>query len=474
MTATLVVCFPLGRYHATPWGAHVNEGQVELPPSPWRLLRALYSVWQQRVSDLHADTVHDLLGQLAVPPLYYLPPHTISHTRHYYPDSRSRRATPSVDRTLDAFAVFDREAELAVQWKVDLPGEQAKAFGRLAEALPYLGRADSVCEASSEPVWEPEPDHELWSPTDVSESIPGDLRAVTLLASKIPLDLDALLARPVDVRAGKLLFPPATRFVGYVSAAPPPAPPAPRVRSSRSVEAVRLSVTSRVRVPYRDAVAVTDLLRTTAVQKLCHIREQERRASRLVGREADGATSRGHQHAHFLALPDHERRIGELIVWAPGGLGPDEMDALAQSERLRSAEGMPGPREVTVRISAYGAAKDVLGPLSSPSARWRSVTPFVPARHLKKEDWLDFVAGEVRRELYYRDKPAPSAVELSGDDWQPFVRYRPTKRFAAESPDRRSAGRGEMVTLTFDEPVEGPLALGHLSHFGLGLFEPDS
>jgi CRISPR-associated protein Csb2 len=38
---TLRLRFPGGRYHATPWGHHVNEGQVEWPPSPWRLLRAL-------------------------------------------------------------------------------------------------------------------------------------------------------------------------------------------------------------------------------------------------------------------------------------------------------------------------------------------------------------------------------------------------------------------------------------------------
>ena len=33
--------FLAGRFHATPWGRHVNEGVVEWPPSPWRLLRAL-------------------------------------------------------------------------------------------------------------------------------------------------------------------------------------------------------------------------------------------------------------------------------------------------------------------------------------------------------------------------------------------------------------------------------------------------
>ena len=38
---TLQLRFPGGRYHATPWGHHVNEGLIEWPPSPWRLLRAL-------------------------------------------------------------------------------------------------------------------------------------------------------------------------------------------------------------------------------------------------------------------------------------------------------------------------------------------------------------------------------------------------------------------------------------------------
>ena len=37
----LTFTFPGKRYHATPWGAPVNEAQVEWPPSPWRVCRAL-------------------------------------------------------------------------------------------------------------------------------------------------------------------------------------------------------------------------------------------------------------------------------------------------------------------------------------------------------------------------------------------------------------------------------------------------
>ena len=36
----LAIRFVAGRYHATPWGRHVNEADVAWPPEPWRLLRA--------------------------------------------------------------------------------------------------------------------------------------------------------------------------------------------------------------------------------------------------------------------------------------------------------------------------------------------------------------------------------------------------------------------------------------------------
>jgi len=45
----LVLTFPWGRYHANPWGRHVNEGAVELPPSPWRPLCA---TWRTRAPEL--------------------------------------------------------------------------------------------------------------------------------------------------------------------------------------------------------------------------------------------------------------------------------------------------------------------------------------------------------------------------------------------------------------------------------------
>ena len=50
MPLSIAVAFPAGRFHATPWGHHVNEGLPEWPPSPWRLLRALIATWKRKLN----------------------------------------------------------------------------------------------------------------------------------------------------------------------------------------------------------------------------------------------------------------------------------------------------------------------------------------------------------------------------------------------------------------------------------------
>src|SRR5258708_12314671 len=76
--------FPAGRYHATAWGRHVNEGVPEWPPSPYRLLRALYDVWQRKCFDLAEKEVREVLEALAASvPRFVLPDAVATHTPSY-------------------------------------------------------------------------------------------------------------------------------------------------------------------------------------------------------------------------------------------------------------------------------------------------------------------------------------------------------------------------------------------------------
>src|SRR5207302_7943257 len=84
MPVTLKLTFPAGRYHATAWGRHVNEGVPEWPPSPYRLIRALYDAWKRRRPDWEPSRVERILTALgSSSPVYRLPAATSSHTRSF-------------------------------------------------------------------------------------------------------------------------------------------------------------------------------------------------------------------------------------------------------------------------------------------------------------------------------------------------------------------------------------------------------
>src|ERR1700739_2085591 len=91
--------FPAGRFHATPWGRHVNEGAVEWPPSPWRVLRALVATWHLKLKEIPEPTVRSLIERLRVPATFWLPRASPSHTRHYlaYNEGKNKKTTKVFD-----------------------------------------------------------------------------------------------------------------------------------------------------------------------------------------------------------------------------------------------------------------------------------------------------------------------------------------------------------------------------------------
>ncbi len=97
--------FPTGRYHATPWDQHVNEGGVEWPPSPWRLLRALVATWHLKAShEIDATELTSLIEALAeTPPTYRLPTAIGAHTRHYMPIGKLDKGIEKTTKVFDTF-----------------------------------------------------------------------------------------------------------------------------------------------------------------------------------------------------------------------------------------------------------------------------------------------------------------------------------------------------------------------------------
>lgn len=467
MSTTIAIAFPWHRYHATPWQRHVNEGAVEWPPSPWRLLRALYATWLARAPYLDKNVVVGLLGELTSLPTYRLPMCMLGHTRHYLPDGRRDpqqiQGREGTDKALDGFAAVERGGELLVSWPIDLGREQREALADLARLLPYLGRAESLCDARLL-------DGDL-PPERVGDQTlsprKGEPSSTRLLAARSPLDLSALAVRTGDLRRDRLLRPPGALWASYDDVRETlPVVARPVRRRPEPATVLRWALDGPALPSVTATVAVADRLRSAAQSRYGDLHGGS--ASRMLsGKAADGSPLAGHQHAHYLPVDaDGDRLLDELYLWCPAGLDAGEVAACARIDRLSPGAPQAGFQPLRATLLSVGRTEAVGSLLAGPAQVYVSATPFAPPRHSKLA-WPAHLREQVDEELTRRGLPLP--VELRAvpghPPWLAFRRYRLKERLA---DSRRATG----LQLSFAEPVCGPLALGALSHFGLGLFLP--
>lgn len=486
----LSVRFPSGRYHATPWDHHVNEGVVEWPPSPWRILRALTSALHTRAHRVDKAVAQRALAKLDRPPSFTLPRATVGHTRHYL----SQNALDARDTSMvfDTFVVIDRGAEVIVHWPCDLAPDERAALAALAAEVSYLGRAEAwadlrvldaaeVVEASN-----CEPSSGVATPgtTTVRALCPAEGFAVA--------DLERTTSA---LQREGWSDPPGTRYVFYRrdsgAFASPHTYTSPRpARVRPTVAEFALECGPGAVLPLLvDAVRVGEQFRR-AVMSYYRGREV-RPAPVFSGRDGEGDTPRHDQHAHAHYLPDarehrargqrERHRVTHVVVWAPEGFDEEAQSALRHVRYLslpwrrdRAEERAGGKRDgdLDVVLTGFGDERDLAreSELFGEGARWRSRTPFVLPRHPKAH--RDAPEDQLRRELAQRGVTTPVKLAradhalLGGGErplrWMDFRRWR----------------EGDQVTtgftgfeLTFEEPVSGPLLLGYGSHYGLGQFE---
>jgi CRISPR-associated protein Csb2 len=471
MPVILAIRFPLGRYHATPWNRSVNEGAREWPPSPWRLLRALVSTWHTRWPELSPEVLDGLLDALGDPPCYRTPPTRPGHTRHYLPDLDHRKGeTGHTDLTLDPFLSVARHSDLLVRWEAGLDAEQRAALAKLAELLPYLGRAESVCEARLADSGL-EPDETWWRP-DVAGA-----RSVELLAPTRPVLREVLEASTVGVRKQRRTQPPGTRWLRYGAATPRPRPTVPR--AEQTVNSIRFAVISAAPVKRTRGILLADAVHYAARRRL-----HGEAGQRILGY---GGAHTDHRHAHWIPLWDRDSpglSVQSVIVYAPDGLSADEVARLISiggvSGQIGSADSYEFSDLPPVRLLLQGAGpiRQIAPELCGPARRWSSLTPYLPVRHLHpgRESLIDYLGADVAAELRYRERFRDVASPLvepahphegMPDRWaRDFRRYRMKEHLGQSRP-------GLGLRLEFAEEVVGPLLLGQLSHFGYGIFRPE-
>ena len=510
----LRIRFPAGRYHATPWGHHVNEGQVEWPPSPWRLVRALiasgYATQGWRELPMAARRLVESLA--ATLPHYQLPRATLAHSRHYMPIGGLEKGREKTTLVYDTWANVGA-GELRVHWDVELDAETSELFGTLARALGYLGRSESwidvevvehgppfsTGDSDAYPHVEGSYPGVGWEQVSLMAPTPADAYAVwhadvsaTALASIVspagqrkasskkleaerakalapfPLDLlDALQRDTAWWKQHRWSQPPGARRVLYWRRADALTATAPdHARSPRAapVRVMLLALTT----PSGRTSALPAAARTLPQAELLHRALVSRAGGgrrvdcpELIGRDAEGCQLTGHQHAHILPLDlDSDGRLDHIVVWAPMGLGHDAQVAVRTLRRTWSKGGVG---ELQLAVAGCGELDD-LRAMSAPSDAaiaallgppggaqvWTSETVFVPPRFLKKRG-RNTLEGQVQEELASRSLHQASVEVLPWDDATYGLRHAVRVRRAPASPP--PVNLGFALRLTFDRPV---------------------
>ncbi len=527
---TLILRFPAKRYHATPWGHHVNEGMIEWPPSPWRLLRALLATGYATLhwpAEGPPGTARSLIEKLAgTDPTYILPKATGTHSRHYMPLARLKNGREDTTLVFDTWARVD--GKLAVTWDVKLDREEHDLLARLAERLGYLGRSESwvlaKIAAPDEPLpdgdpclpdrgqpptgkkWEQVPllapmaakNYAEWRNNTLAEILatlpqpkPGKKPTKKMKDSwekaikPYPADLIACLQMQTsEMQSCGWSRPPGSRRIFYwrkIASLEVGPPLIRRKKNVRPIEAMLLALATQSGNEH----ALPHMTRTLPQAEMLH----RQFVGHLNGRNNPAVTGRDdrrlplrepHRHSHIMPLDlNNDGHLDHVLIWAPMGLDSEAQAAIravrrtftkGRKEHLLVALAGMGNVHILQRLSGrYGRT---LGSLLQPGRIWLSATPFIPPRHLKKHG-KHSLDGQIRAELLARNLPEPAEIEILDPREHDLARrqrhFVRVRRFGPPPP----LDCGFTVWMRFAQPVPGPLALGYGSHFGLGVFRSD-
>jgi CRISPR-associated protein Csb2 len=513
MSTAIALRFPAGRYHATPWATHVNEAEVEWPPSSWRLLRGLIATWHRKAqpTEIPEEALAELIHALAeTAPWYRLPSASHAHVRHYMPERVGTIDKPTL--IFDAFARVDPDEDLVVAWPdLELSPDARTHLTFLLERLGYLGRAESWVEARLLEAWDgafdcapaesdstillSDPDLELlrlpspvppesygaWRNEQVEDLgltgktlKKGEKRLLATLPERL---IDAMRLDTAQFQKEGWSRAPGLRYVRYER----PRGALEPVRVARARSSTGSGAVTTVRLMLRrcekpssplprlvDALKIGERVRWAAINRADQATDTDGNVPPLLSGHDMPSENR---HAHAFYLPEdasEDGRLDHILIHAAAGFGPAELDALDRIDRLWLDEGA----EWRVTLEDYGG-RETYGwhPYLRRSRVWQSVTPYLHPWYRKK----GFMhVDQIRRECRERGLPEPEAerldsLSLHGRTLRAVHFHRFRNRKGLRQPDTR----GSFWRLCFPEPVAGPIALGFGCHFGLGIFRAE-
>jgi CRISPR-associated protein Csb2 len=447
-------------------GSAERREESEWPPAPARLFCALVAA----ASGEEADDALRWLEEQPPPSIWMSGPadRTASLSRESYVPLNEIEKKPAAygrfpSRKAGALQqwrhVSPRRPEVKYVWPTSAPEAVHVALDNLASAIPYLGRSTCPVEVrlmnASEQL--------IGDPGDgVVEFVPGGVGSSTIVDVPRPGYLAALRdAFDDDIRSHEV----------------------PRRRLSYGLD-VQLGAavsspydSNLIVLPFLDGRKIGGAHVMAASRSLLKALESRLDGGPLVLRGARPGEDRPEFQVLLLGLPDvlHGHATGfiaGMAVALPRNIEPTDrraiINAILEVEAAGVAAGALGMLEFAQTpstLSALNASR-----WTRPSTCWVTATPMSANRFVDLRKSAQAI-DEVIRCCRHAGMPDPVDVEVSlAPLCEGAVAVRPNLR-------QRRAGDVPLpsfhVRLRFGTPIEGPVALGNLRRYGLGLFIPE-
>jgi CRISPR-associated protein Csb2 len=461
-----------GRFHATPWGRNVNEGEVEWPPSPFRLARALMDIRYRQHPDWTDERFGKAIQVLSGPLRIQLPPASTGHLRAFLHSNESDATKRQ--KVFDAFVVVNPTDAVHIELNQEGQSPEAQAdLQELLDGLGYLGRSESWIEARV--VDKPSIGWNCCPVLPGLKVIAGEGVLVAGLSTPSSTTTSDLVqwVKAIGMSTDELLAagwsqPPALAWASYIrpERALKAKTASRAVRPTPAFRVAQFALQSTVLPRVTETIVFADRIRTKLMGIHRRVMGGDPTLGSLAfsGKDASGNPAKGHQHLFVVPLDmDGDGRIDHVEVRVPQAFSATELQVLDRLSSVWQSDGRP---DVAFALTSMLAA-----PAPQMSRSWISTTPFLTSRHYRqgRGEYFEWLALEVARECKFHGLPKPSEIE-----WIESTRSAHPLRWMEFRRNRKDQTplRGHGCILHFEEEVGGPFVLGALCHFGMGLFQP--
>ena len=458
--------FITGRYHATQWGKNVNEGIIDWPPSPWRILRAIISTWKL-YTKFEDEKVVPILNKMCKSKVtFHIPNAVQSHTRHYMPYANNR-----TEKIIDSFIMMEKDQSVYAIWSMlNLDSSEESVLNTLIKKIRYIGRAESWCQVN------------LHKQKITPNCIPlndaiyeNNLEIIDVMLPTNDATLSDLCIEASRTYKEQMSRPKGSRIIQYLR----PHDCLTKIESNSArdsnVEVVRYMVVGNVPPDITQTITIGDSIKRS-VMSIYGRQNNNEVTYTLSGKDKNREKLKGNNHASYIPTDENsDGKLDHVTIITKNRFTEQELSALSQLKTVRY-----GQSTINLVYEASGLVSDFHKvPILQTSKRWASVTPFVLNRHMKlrgvsgNKVVVDGPVDQLKREIR---KKFGGDIQIKNiticDSKSSLTSNRKPIQFKRWRKDKLPGFGAYNVKIEFETEIQGPLLFGHGAHYGLGMFIP--